>query len=74
MSYLKPVHKKYIISDPGNYRGIAVSSCLSKLFSLVLLNRLHDYVEKTKPLSINQIGCRKGKRTTDHIFVIKNVN
>ena len=73
VSYLKPVHKKDIISDPGNYRGIAVSSCLSKLFSLVLLNRLHDYVEKTKPLSINQIGFRKGKRTTDHIFVIKTL-
>ena len=47
VSYLKPVHKKDIISDPGNYRGIAVSSYLSKLFSLVLLNRLHDYVGKT---------------------------
>ena len=73
VSYLKPVHKKDIISDPGNYRGIAVSSCLSKLFSLVLLNRLNDYVGKTKPLSINQIGFRKGKRTTDHIFVIKTL-
>ena len=44
-----------------------------KLFSLILLQRLEDWIKKYHPISINQIGFREGHRTADHIFVLKTV-
>ena len=73
INLLKPIHKKGDPRDPDNYRGIAVSSCLSKLFSYVLLNRLQVHVGSHNLIAANQIGFSKGKRTSDHIFVLKRL-
>ena len=73
MCFLKPVHKKDALDDPDNYRGIAISSCLSKLYSIILLNRRTEEVNKRQLISVNQIGFEKGKRTTDHIFVLQTL-
>ena len=51
-----------------NYRGMAISSCLSKLYSSALLFRLQEYVEKHNLLSDNQ-----GTQTSDHIFILKTL-
>ena len=69
LCFLKPVHKEDTLDDPNNYRGIAISSCLSKLYSIILLNRLTEEANKRQLISVNQIEFQKGKRTTDHIFV-----
>ena len=69
LCFLKPVHKKDTLDDPDNYPGIAISSCLSKLSSIILLNRLIEEANKRQLIYVNQIGFQKGKRTTDHIFV-----
>ena len=45
--------------DPSNYRGIAVSSCFSKLFSWVFFNRLDKYIEDNELIYSEQIGVRK---------------
>ena len=37
---LTPLHKKDEKSDPNNFRGISVSSCLGKLFNKILKRRL----------------------------------
>ena len=73
LNLLKPIHKKESATDPENYRSIAISSCLSKLYSSVLPFRAQEYVEKHNLLSDNQIGFRKGKRTSDHIFILKTL-
>ena len=73
LCFLKPVHKKDILDDPDNYRLIAISSCLSKLYSIILLNRLTEEANKRQLISVNQIGFQKGKRTTDHIFVLQTL-
>ena len=39
-SVITPLHKKGNKSDPDNYRAIAVSSVMGKLFSAILLERL----------------------------------
>ncbi len=36
-------------SDPRNYRGITLTSCISKLFEKLLLNRLTKWVREYKP-------------------------
>ena len=71
--YLIPILKKGDNSDPHNYRGIAVGSSLSKLYSLILLNRLEKRLQTEKLLSPHQIGFIKGHRTADHIFVLSSI-
>ena len=72
-STLTPLHKKGYYLDPNNYRGIAVSSCLSKVFLTILHKRLESFVEKHKLIPDTQIGYKKGARTTDHILCLKNI-
>ena len=57
--------------DPSNYRGISILSCLSKLFTLVINNRLTNYLDDYGILSENQAGFRKGYSPNDHIFSLK---
>ena len=72
-NYLKPIYKKWDISDPDNYRGLAVGSALAKLFSMILLNRLIKHIGKHNLISKNQIGFMKGTRTSDHIFLLQTI-
>jgi hypothetical protein len=46
-------------NDCNNYRGICVSSCLSKLFTSLLQNRLTNFLEKQNLLSVTQGGFRE---------------
>ena len=41
-SILTPLHKSGELSDPNNFRGVAVSSCLGKLFNKILNTRLEN--------------------------------
>ena len=70
INFLKTILKKGSASDPDNFRGIAIGSCLAKLFSLVLLGRLEKFVSQNKLISPNQIGFQKGHRTADHVFTL----
>ena len=70
---LNPLHKKGDIYQPGNYRGIAIESCLSRLFLSILHGRLVKFAVTNKLIPIHQIGYRKGSRTTDHILTIKSI-
>ena len=71
LNFLVTIFKKGDNCDPNNYRGIAIGSCLSKLFSLILLDRIEKRIEVSNPISPNQIGFKSGCRTADHVFVIK---
>lgn len=73
LSTLTPIHKKGDKSVPKNYRGIAVCSNLCKLFCLVLHNRLNSFVNLNSSIPNNQIGFKKGSRTSDHILVLKSL-
>ena len=70
---LTPIYKKGDRNDPINYRGIAVSSSLSKLFCSVLNRRLSNFLYNDQIIPINQIGFRKGYRTADHILSLKTL-
>ena len=72
-NFLKSIFKKGDNSDPNNYRGIAIGAALSKLYSLILLDRLEKRVDSLHPISPNQIGFKKGHRTADHIFVLNTI-
>ena len=74
-NFIKPLFKGGCSNDPSCYRGIAISSCLSKFFIRihVLYNRLDKYLEKNNIICPEQIGFRKGCRTSDHVFTLKTL-
>ena len=75
ISLLVPIHKKGALDNPDNYRGIALISCLAKLFYAILNNRLMDYCLRNKILSPSQLGFLAGNRTSDaHIIIYNLVN
>lgn len=61
------------VRDPSNYRGIAISSYLSKLFVKILCNRLDVFVTENNILCKNQIGFRKANKTIDHVYTLKSI-
>ena len=70
---ITPIYKSGDKSDPTNYRGICVSSCLGKLFCSILNRRLHLYFEENKILHNSQIGFLPENRTADHVFTLRTL-
>ena len=54
-----PIFKGGCSNDPFNYRGIALTSSLAKLFARILHNRLQNFPQFNNILSAEQIGFRK---------------
>ncbi len=69
--YITPIFKAKDPKSPDNYRGIAVTPCLGKLFNGILNARLDMYLENNHLISDCQIGFSKKSRTSDHMFVLK---
>ena len=68
---IKPIFKKKgSVDDPNNYRGITILSCLGKLFTSVLNDRLNNYIEEFNVLGFEQAGFRNGFSTLDHLFTL----
>jgi hypothetical protein len=55
---------------PSNAQMVTLS-CLGKLFSSILSNRLVKYLDSSNLLSPTPIGFMKNKRTANHIFILK---
>ena len=56
-----------------NYRPITISSCLGKLFTSILNNRLTAFLEDNKIIPNTQICFLKDHRTADHILLLKSL-
>ena len=54
--------------DPKNYRPITLLSCLGKIFTSILNDRLNAFIDEYVLLNENQAGFRHGYSTCDHIF------
>ena len=73
-SALVPVPKpKGSIHDKDDYRGIAVSNSIGKIFSLCMLHRLDDWAEEFNLRASGQYGFRKGRGTADATFVLNHL-
>ena len=68
-----PVFKNGSKDDPANYRGLTIGSNICKLFTKILNTRLDQFCIKRNLICPEQIGFCKGKRTSDHIFVLKTL-
>ena len=65
-----PIYKKGNREEPSNYRGITLTSAMSKLFTHMLNQRINDLSEESGILSQAQFAHKKGYNTTDAIFVL----
>ena len=70
---ITPIYKSGDRSDPSNYRGICVSSCLGKLFCSILKQRLLKHVNSCNILHNSQIGFLPNNRTADHVLTIRTL-
>ncbi|XP_060585357.1 uncharacterized protein LOC132741248 [Ruditapes philippinarum] len=65
-----PLYKKGDENQVNNYRGITLISCIAKLFTSVLNNRLTCWSCKYNINTDAQFGFRAGFSTTDAIFAL----
>lgn len=66
-----PIYKnKGCPNDVNNYRPITILSCLGKLFTSIINNRLNVFLEESNTLDENQAGFRKFYSCSDHIFTL----
>ena len=72
-AYLKPLYKKGDRNNPSNYRGIAISPCLGKVFNSIINARLEEAMNASKINSDLQIGFEKNHMISDHLFVLKTI-
>ena len=64
--------KKGSITDPEAYRALQISSSLSKILVVIIIKRIQAWYEKQ--LTDQQQGFRKGRSTTDGIYIAKRVH
>ena len=69
---IKSIYKKGDLTFPQNYRQITILSCLGKLLTSMLNNRLNEYAEKFNVIESCQASFRKSHSTPDNIFIIKS--
>ena len=58
---------------PLNFRGNSLLSCIYKLYSSVINNRLSSYYECNKLIEDDQNGFRPGWSCLDHVFILSSV-
>lgn len=70
-SYLTPIHKKCSKETCENYRGIAVTSSISRLYGKILKSRIEQ--EFADQEAEEQAGFRAGRSTIDHLFSLTQI-
>lgn len=69
--YLIPVPKSGDLSLTENYRGIALTCVIIKLYNKMLLNRIHPHIDKH--LRKNQNGFRAGRSTVSQVLALRRI-
>ena len=67
---MKPIYKnKGCTTDPQHFRSITVLSCLGKVFTSILSERLTQYSDEYLVLCENKVGFGRGIRPwTIYVF------
>lgn len=70
---ITPIHKGGDATVAGNYRGIAVSTVLAKLYASLLTRRLSEWSERHHLRAVGQAGFRAGHSTVDQMLVLRTL-
>jgi len=68
---ISTIHKKGSRNECNNYRGIAVTSSISRLYGKIIKRRIE--MEYSDMEAEEQAGFRAGRSTVDHLFCINQV-
>lgn len=68
LAKINPIFKKGDITDWNNYRPIALLPSLSKVFEIIINNRLICFLENKNILVPNQYGFRSNKSTSSAVL------
>ena len=70
---ITPVFKKGNDEVASNYRAIVLISCLAKIFTSILNDRLATWSKNQSIICQEQFGFQKQKSTVDCIFIIQSL-
>jgi len=70
---LTPLHKKGPVLNPANYRMIAVSGTMYRLFANVLRDLVTEWCEQRKKIPDTQFGFYPGRSTLQPIFILRHL-
>ena len=71
---IHPIPKGHVTKiDPLLYRGLALQSCVYKLYSSLINMRVVNFLEDGKHLSDVQNGFRKNRGCNQHIFMLNEL-
>ncbi len=59
--------------DPNNFRAITVADAISKIFAIMLNERVEKWSMDNKIICKEQIGFEKKSRPADHLLVLKTL-
>ncbi|XP_015121854.1 uncharacterized protein LOC107044476 [Diachasma alloeum] len=65
------IHKKGDVSDPLNYRGIALVNNITKVFTSILNDRLYAWAEAHHVIPEEQAGFRQRRGAMDNITTLQ---
>ena len=74
-SIIVPIPKNALLDPciPLNYRGISLLSCIYKLYTSILNDRLVKYNDSNNLIADEQNGFRKDRNCIDHIFTLTSI-
>jgi len=67
---LTPIHKKGPVAQPGNYRMIAISGTLNKLYSYLLHSTIQDWCIQHNKIPDTQYRFYPGRSTLQPLFIM----
>lgn len=68
ISVIHALHKKLLMSDSNNYRGISLVELLAKLYDVILCERLKRWFIP----HMEQSGFQEGRSCAEHVFMFTN--
>lgn len=72
-SWIIPMYKKGNKNDTSSYRYLNLSSCIEKILTKILNDRLDFWMNKHQIIHQSQTGFRKGHSTIDNIWLLKEI-
>lgn len=70
---LSPLHKKGAVLDPGNYRMLAVSGVMYRIYANVLKDLVTDWCVKKRKVPDTQFGFFPGRSTLHPLFILRHL-
>ena len=66
------IHKKGSRAEPGNYRGVSLTSVLGKLLERIVKNEIDSHIENNNLIKNSQHGFRRGRSTQTNLIEFLN--